>query len=65
MIIILLALGMKMQAQLVQGELKVEYTSKIEISVKRNKAVNLYADLRENKQKYNLCYWNRPCFKCQ
>ncbi len=36
-------------AQLVQGELKVKEQSKIELTVQSNKAVNLYADFRENK----------------
>lgn len=36
-------------AQLVQGELKVKEQSKLELTVQSNKAVNLYADFRENK----------------
>ena len=36
-------------AQLVQGELKVKEQSKLELTVSSNKAVNLYADFRENK----------------
>jgi len=33
----------------VQGELKVKEQSKLELTVSSNKAVNLYADFRENK----------------
>ena len=36
-------------AQLVQGELKIKEQSKLELTVQSNKAVNLYADFRENK----------------
>lgn len=36
-------------AQYVQGEMKVKEQSKLEISLKSNKAVNLFADFRENK----------------
>jgi hypothetical protein len=36
------------QAQLVQGELKIKEQSKIEIEIKGNKAVNLYAAFRDN-----------------
>ena len=36
-------------AQYVQGEIKVKEQSKLEISLKSNKAVNLFADFRENK----------------
>jgi hypothetical protein len=36
-------------AQLVQGEIKIKEQSKLELTVQSNKAVNLYADFRENK----------------
>jgi hypothetical protein len=38
----------KAQAQLVQGELKIKDQSKVELEIKGNKAVNLYAAFREN-----------------
>jgi hypothetical protein len=44
-----LIIGIQANAQLVQGELKINETSKAEIALKGNKAVNLYADFRENK----------------
>ena len=44
------------QAQLVQGELKIDENSKAELSFKGNKAVNLYADFRENKHKINFVF---------
>lgn len=37
----------KMQAQLVQGELKIKEQSKVELELKGNKVVNLYAAFRE------------------
>ena len=37
----------QMQAQLVQGELKVKEQSKVELEMKGNKVVNLYAAFRE------------------
>lgn len=36
-------------AQLVQGEIKISEQSKVEIILKSNKIVNLYADFREKK----------------
>jgi hypothetical protein len=36
-------------AQLVQGELTIKEQSKLELSLQSGKAVNLYADFRENK----------------
>jgi hypothetical protein len=36
-------------AQLVQGEINIKEQSKIEVTAKSNKAVNLFADFRENK----------------
>lgn len=36
-------------AQLVQGELKIKEQSKLELTVQSNKAVNLYANFRDNK----------------
>lgn len=38
----------KAQAQLVQGELKIKDQSKVELEIKGNKAVNLFAAFREN-----------------
>jgi hypothetical protein len=38
----------KAQAQLVQGELKIKDQSKVELEIKGNKVVNLYAAFREN-----------------
>jgi hypothetical protein len=37
------------KAQLVQGELTIKKESKLELSLQSDKAVNLYADFRENK----------------
>lgn len=37
----------QMQAQLVQGELKIKEQSKVELEMKGNKGVNLYAAFRE------------------
>ena len=36
-------------AQIVQGEITIKEQSKMEITAKSNKAVNLFADFRENK----------------
>ncbi len=38
----------QIQAQLVQGGLKIKEQSKVELEIKGNKAVNLYAAFREN-----------------
>lgn len=49
--IILIAIAfftIQTQAQLVQGELKIKEKSKVEIELKGNKAINLYAAFREN-----------------
>lgn len=46
----------KANAQLVQGELKIDGNSKAELTFKGNKAVNLYADFRENKHKINFVF---------
>jgi hypothetical protein len=51
-----LIIGIQANAQLVQGELKINETSKAEIALKGNKAVNLYADFRENKHKINFVF---------
>lgn len=48
-IVILLIATSNSFAQYVQGEIKVKELSKLEISLKSNKAVNLFADFRENK----------------
>ncbi|UPQ80794.1 hypothetical protein M0M57_08125 [Flavobacterium azooxidireducens] len=48
-ILIILLSSISGFSQLVQGEIKVKEQSKIEIAAKSNKAVNLYADFRENK----------------
>lgn len=55
-LIFLLVFAIKSQAQLVQGELKIDEKSKAELSIKGNKAVNLYADFRENKHKINFVF---------
>lgn len=55
-LILLLVFGIKSQAQLVQGELKINNQSKAELTIKSNKAVNLYADFRENKYKINFVF---------
>lgn len=36
-------------AQIVQGEITIKEQSKMEVTAKSNKAVNLFADFRENK----------------
>lgn len=51
-----LVFAIKTEAQLVQGELKINNQSKAEITIKGNKAVNLYADFRENKHKINFIF---------
>lgn len=43
-------------AQLVQGELKIKEQSKLELTVQSNKAVNLYADFRENKYQIQFAF---------
>lgn len=48
--------ALQAQAQLVQGELKIDGNSKAEMAFKSNKAVNLYADFRENKHKINFIF---------
>ncbi|MVO10173.1 hypothetical protein GOQ30_13455 [Flavobacterium sp. TP390] len=55
-LILLLIFGIKSQAQLVQGEIKINNQSKAELTIKSNKAVNLYADFRENKYKINFVF---------
>jgi hypothetical protein len=55
-LILLLVFGIKSQAQLVQGEIKIDNQSKAELTIKGNKAVNLYADFRENKHKINFVF---------
>lgn len=44
-----LSVAMQTQAQLVQGVLKVKEQSKVELNGNNGKAVNLYAEFRENK----------------
>ncbi|KIX21559.1 hypothetical protein SY27_07620 [Flavobacterium sp. 316] len=55
-LILLLVFAIKSQAQLVQGELKINNQAKVELIIKGNKAVNLYADFRENKYKINFIF---------
>lgn len=47
-IIAMIFFAIKTQAQLVQGDLKCKEQSKIELEIKGNKAVNLYAAFRDN-----------------
>jgi len=55
-IILLLIFGIKTQAQLVQGEIKINEQSKTEISLKSNKIVSLYVAFREQKHKINFVF---------
>lgn len=48
--------AIKSQAQLVQGEIKINEQSKAEITLKSNKIVNLYADFREKKYQINFVF---------
>ena len=43
-------------AQLVQGEINIKEQSKIELTPKSNKAVNLFADFRENKYPIHFAF---------
>ena len=43
-------------AQLVQGEINIKEQSKIELTSKSNKAVNLFADFRENKYPIHFAF---------
>ena len=52
----LLVFAIKSQAQLVQGEIKINEQSKAEITLKSNKIVNLYADFREKKYQINFVF---------
>ena len=56
LLIALLFLGWQTQAQLIQGELKINEQSKLEISQKSNKIVNLYANFREKKYQINFVF---------
>lgn len=56
MIILICVFGIKSQAQLIQGEIKINEQSKTEISLKSNKIVNLYANFREQKHKINFVF---------
>ena len=49
LIIAMAFFAIQSQAQLVQGELKINENAKAEIKLKSNKIVNLYADFREGK----------------
>lgn len=49
LIIAMAFFAIQSQAQLVQGELKINEIAKAEIKLKSNKIVNLYADFREGK----------------
>ncbi|MDD3005791.1 hypothetical protein, partial [Flavobacterium sp.] len=55
-ITLLLVFAIKSQAQLVQGEMKINEQSKVEITLKSNKIVNLYADFREKKHQINFVF---------
>lgn len=55
-LVLVLIFGIKTQAQLIQGELKIDNASKSELRLKNNKAVNLYASFRENKHKINFVF---------
>tara|TARA_R110002020_G_scaffold107849_5_gene250293 strand:+ start:1649 stop:2140 length:492 start_codon:yes stop_codon:yes gene_type:complete len=48
-LVFILLLSMQSQAQLVQGFIKIKEQSKVELNAPSGKAVNLYADFRENK----------------
>ncbi len=56
LIIAFLFLGWQIQAQLIQGELKINEQTKAEISLKSNKIVNLYAAFRAQKHKINFVF---------
>ena len=43
-------------AQLVQGEINIKEQSKMELTSKSNKAVNLFADFRENKYPIHFAF---------
>jgi hypothetical protein len=55
-VLIIAFFAIQTQAQLVQGELKINENSKAELSFKGNKVVNLYADFRENKHRINFVF---------
>ncbi len=55
-LVLVLIFGIKTQAQLIQGELKIDNASKSELRLKNNKAVNLYASFRENNHKINFVF---------
>lgn len=55
-LIVLLATGFISQAQLVQGEVKINEQAKAEITLKSNRIVNLYADFREKKHQINFVF---------
>jgi hypothetical protein len=55
-VLIIAFFAIQTQAQLVQGELKINENSKTELSFKGSKVVNLYADFRENKHRINFVF---------
>ena len=55
-VLIITFFAIQTQAQLTQGEIKINQKSKAEISIKSNKIVNLYAAFRENKHKVNFVF---------
>ena len=55
-VLIITFFAIQTQAQLIQGEIKINQQSKAEISIKSNKIVNLYAAFRENKHKVNFVF---------
>lgn len=55
-LLILVATSFFVQAQLVQGELKINESSKSEITLKSNRIVNLYADFREKKHQIHFVF---------
>ena len=55
-LIVLLATGFISQAQLIQGEIKINEQAKAEITLKSNRIVNLYAAFREKKHQINFVF---------
>jgi len=55
-LILLLIFGIKSQAQLVQGEIKINEQSRVELNCNWNKIVNLHADFREKKHQINFVF---------
>ena len=55
-LIVLLATCFISQAQLIQGEIKINEQAKAEITLKSNRIVNLYAAFREKKHQINFVF---------